>query len=381
MKVLFVLHAPRDPRTAVFAYAAERARLLESAGHEAGIVTPVDLPAPARHPRWLPLSFPLAVHRHLSRHGRELDLVIFHSFAGWATNLLQRRRQFATVTQFHGLEPLYLERMRREHARLGRPLPLRYLFFQRAVVNRLLAGSSRRSDHVFCLNSEERRYLLEHRWARSTAISVVPNPAPDEMFEDRVYRREASRLLFLGQWLVGKGTGYLAQAFGSLASSRPGLTLLCLGTRLAEDRVRADFPPGCRGQVQVVPDADREAVAKHLAAADLFVFPTLSEGSSVALLEAMASGLPIVTTPVGAAPDHLVDGQSVLFVPPADTPALAETVGRLLDDPALAERLGRGARAAAEPLRRGDLAPAYLALLASVAAARSAIWPGPGERA
>lgn len=368
MRVLFVLHAPRDPQTAVFSYTAERARFLESAGHEASVLTPADLPGLAsRHRRWLPLSFPLAVRRHLARHGRDLDLVIFHSFAGWATHLLDRRRPFVTVTQFHGLEPIYLEHMEREHQRAGEPIGLRHRLFRRLVLHPLLAASCRRSSRVLCLNREESSYLARHRWAAPAAIDVVPNAAPDGLFRERRYRQPLTRLLFLGQWSIGKGTRYLAQTFSSLAAARPELMLVCLGTRVDEERVLADFPAACRQQVEVVPEADRAAVAEHFAQADLFVFPTLSEGSSLALLEAMASGLPIVTTPVGAAPDHLVDGESALFVPPADATALAAAVVRLLEEPPLAERLGREARRAAEPLRWAALAPSYRALIESLA--------------
>lgn len=373
MNVLFVLHAPRDPHTAVFSYAVERARFLESKGHRASVLTPFDLVAPGPGSvRWLPFTYPLAVRRHLARHGRGLDLVIFHSYTGWAVHLLDRRRRFATATQFHGLEPLYLDRMEREHRRAGTPIGLRHRLFRRLVLHPLLAASCRRSHRVLCLNREERDYLVEHGWATSAAATVVPNPAPEEFFGQRQCRRPPSRLLFLGQWSIGKGTRYLAEAFASLAAAHPDLALVCLGTRADAATVRADFPAACRERVQVVPEADRAAVAGHLAEADLFVFPTLSEGSSLALLEAMASGLPIVTTPVGAAPDHLANGESALFVPPADAAALAAAVERLLADPDLAERLGRAARRAAEALRWSALAPGYLALVESLA-------PGTGK--
>ena len=80
--------------------------------------------------------------------------------------------------------------------------------------------------------------------------------------------------------------------------------------------------------------------------ADVFVLPSLSEGSPNALLEAMACGLPIVATRVGGVPEIAVDGETALLVPPEDPVALARAIDRLLRDRPLAARLGSAARAA-----------------------------------
>ena len=101
----------------------------------------------------------------------------------------------------------------------------------------------------------------------------------------------------------------------------------------------------------MVPSAGREQIYEALRAADLFVFPTLSEGFSKALLEAMAAGLPVVATAVGAAPDILRDGHNGLMVPPADAAAIASAVTRYLRDPEMAARHGAAARVTAEAYR------------------------------
>jgi glycosyltransferase involved in cell wall biosynthesis len=81
---------------------------------------------------------------------------------------------------------------------------------------------------------------------------------------------------------------------------------------------------------------------------DVFVLPSLSEACSNVLLEAMATGLPVVATRVGGTPAVIEDDVNGLLVPPADPPALAHAILRLVENPALAARLGRAARATVE---------------------------------
>jgi glycosyltransferase involved in cell wall biosynthesis len=92
----------------------------------------------------------------------------------------------------------------------------------------------------------------------------------------------------------------------------------------------------------------RADVAELLAGFDVFVLPSNTEGMSIALLEAMAAGCPIVVTAVGGNVDLIHHLQTGLVVPPNDEAALRAAIGRLLADRALAARLGAAARAAVE---------------------------------
>ena len=84
-------------------------------------------------------------------------------------------------------------------------------------------------------------------------------------------------------------------------------------------------------------------VADYLQASDLFVFPTENDAFPCALVEAMACGLPVVTTPVGAIPTIVEHERQGLMVRPGDADELAAALVRLLADDELAARLGRTA--------------------------------------
>ena len=84
----------------------------------------------------------------------------------------------------------------------------------------------------------------------------------------------------------------------------------------------------------------REDVPELLSLFDVFALPSLSEGLSIALLEAMAAGKPVVATNVGGNPELIIDGETGLLVPAGDAGSLATAIGALLSDPAEARRLG-----------------------------------------
>jgi glycosyltransferase involved in cell wall biosynthesis len=90
----------------------------------------------------------------------------------------------------------------------------------------------------------------------------------------------------------------------------------------------------------VIFTGQREDVADILRDVDLVVHPSLSEGLSNVILEAMAAALPVVATRVGGTPELVRDGATGLLVPPGNASDLAQAIARLLDDPALARGFG-----------------------------------------
>ena len=103
---------------------------------------------------------------------------------------------------------------------------------------------------------------------------------------------------------------------------------------------------GARGVLHAVRFlGHRDDVAERLAAADIFVLPSRSEAFPNAVLEAMAAGLPIVTSAVGGMLELIDDGRTGLLTPCGDAPALADRLIRLMREPELAAQLGEAARA------------------------------------
>jgi glycosyltransferase involved in cell wall biosynthesis len=132
----------------------------------------------------------------------------------------------------------------------------------------------------------------------------------------------------------------LVAAFSAVAATRADLRLVMLGD--GADRQRCeDLARGSKGQVEFT--GYRNDVASQLRRADAFVLPSLNENLPLALLQAMAAGLPCIATDVGGVRE-LLDAGAGILVPPGNVQALSEAMEQLVDEPRLAAALGAAAR-------------------------------------
>lgn len=131
----------------------------------------------------------------------------------------------------------------------------------------------------------------------------------------------------------------LFDAFARLRDSHPEARCVVVGDgELRSDLERALHERGLAGRVMLV--GRRDDVAEVLAALDVFVLSSSTEGLAVTLLEAMAAGLPVVATRVGGNPEVVDDARTGLLVPPRNAAALSAALARLFDDPAARRRMG-----------------------------------------
>jgi glycosyltransferase involved in cell wall biosynthesis len=136
----------------------------------------------------------------------------------------------------------------------------------------------------------------------------------------------------------------LFEAVRFVRAARPDVRCLVVGDgELRADLEAAAWEMGLDAAIHLV--GARNNVRDYLAAMDVFVLSSVTEGLSMTLLEAMAAGLPVVATRVGGNPEVVVDGETGLLVPPRDAKALAAAIGSLLEHPERARAMGAAGRA------------------------------------
>jgi glycosyltransferase involved in cell wall biosynthesis len=128
-----------------------------------------------------------------------------------------------------------------------------------------------------------------------------------------------------------------------LKKHRAELSIIGTGSRLDEYAALAQTL-GIEEEVHFLGHVDHSKLPAHYASADLFVLPSRMENFPLVLLEAMASGLPVVATAVGGVPEMVVHGETGLLVPANDPQALADAINSLLDDRERMKEMGARGR-------------------------------------
>jgi glycosyltransferase involved in cell wall biosynthesis len=221
---------------------------------------------------------------------------------------------------------------------------------KRRHICRVLA---RFTDLSIAVSQGVKDYLLQEIGLNPAKIRVVPNGVDVAAIDAARPGPEVRRELGLPEGVPliglvgrldhwGKGHKELLTAMAQLRDRHPVHALMVGGGRRMDEVKALTASLGLAGQVHFL--GNRRDVPDLLNALDIFVLPSYSEGVSLALLEAMAAGLPVIATAVGGLPEVVTDGETGLLIPPRDAGALAAALARLLADPAWAQPLGAKAR-------------------------------------
>ena len=214
----------------------------------------------------------------------------------------------------------------------GLPAPLR------SLVNRTLQQAS----VLIALSSQWRDFYVQECEVSPSQVVVLPNPVRvPARVPDRAGRTQV-QFLHLGRLGERKGGYDLVNAFAALPEAlRARARLVLAGDGDVEGMRKLAAPFGDR--VRVLSWIDAHERDRLLAESDVFVLPSYAEGVPMSLLEAMAAGLPCITTPVGGIPDVFTHGAEGLLVPPGDAAQLRAAMSIFIgDEPA---RLAAGRRA------------------------------------
>lgn len=188
--------------------------------------------------------------------------------------------------------------------------------------------------------------VLSSQW-QSWMSGIVRNPNIVRIFNPIIRTNKvlsashnSSKVLFLGRLGQRKGIFDLLEAVARLGPDFPELELLCGGDGDADAVSRRTEALGIQDRVRLlgwVRGPEKEAL---LASAGIFVLPSYHEGLPMSILEAMAAGLPVVSTRVGGIPDAITSGKEGFLIEAGDVDALEAALRRLLANPDLAQAMG-----------------------------------------
>lgn len=354
MKILIAIGVLRQREAGAAGVVFNHAEQLEKRGHQVDCWFFDDLlPSPRWPSRFRDLEFAAAVSSRIRRQPRQYNVVNVHApwgcVYGWSRKWFSSAEPPPYVFTMQGSEERFAQAMKLEH-RKGRTSNFAWKnrVWHRLYHQNLYDWSISRADFGVVANREG-WILSELKYGHPPGrIWYVPNGVSEQFFQSREFANSpANRLLYVGTWLDRKGVRYLADAFATLAARSPEIQLTIAGCIIPEDQVKTYFSPQSRDRISVIPFLARDAMPGLYGSHDIFVFPSLVEGMPLTLLEAMAGGMPIVTTNTCGMADLIDNEVNGLLVPPADAAALGNAIERMRNSPDLRRTLGIRAQDAA----------------------------------
>jgi glycosyltransferase involved in cell wall biosynthesis len=284
---------------------------------------------------------------------------LFNPFALWRlTRLLVQQR--VTILQTHGARSNFYGRIAGRLA--GVPVIISTVHnslkdyevrpLKRWLYMYLLRLTLPLVHRIICVSDSNRRDLIEECSAVAAKTQTVYNGVDPSAFSSQPDRQTVRKelgttqgpvLVTIGRLADQKGHRYLLQALPRLLETWPQLCCLFVGEGELRDALHhMAIDLGVEQACRFV--GVRADIADILAAADLFVLPSLSEGFPFVLLEALAMGCPIVASRVNGIPELIEEGKTGFLVPAREPQALALAIQKLLSDPAAASRMGAAGR-------------------------------------
>ncbi|BBH22979.1 glycosyl transferase [Paenibacillus baekrokdamisoli] len=215
----------------------------------------------------------------------------------------------------------------------------------------LVRKTLNRADYIIVLSDQMKR--LVETSCDNDRVSVLPNPIviPEQAQID-AYKEahDKVQLLFLGEIGPRKGIYDLVDAIELLPeSSRNKVTLHVCGNNEIDKLKEYIASKQLTGNCIVHGWIDGEQKKKFLSNADVYILPSYAEGLPISILEAMAYGLPVISTNVGGIPEIVRKDENGFLIEPGDTRSLAEAVEMLVNDFHLRLRYGQKSKTIVQP--------------------------------
>jgi colanic acid/amylovoran biosynthesis glycosyltransferase len=218
-----------------------------------------------------------------------------------------------------------------------------------------LAGKVSSASAIACITdfcrSQVMRLLLPAEWHKTGVVKMAVDTArfrpPAEDHARVAAPAGPLRILTVGRLVPEKGAPVLVDAVARLQASGCPVTLTVVGAGPLEAQLAEQARAlGVDDAVRLMGPVGQEHLPALYRESDVFCLPSFAEGLPVVLMEAMASGLPVVTTAIAGIPELVVDRQTGLVVPAGRADLVAAALSALATDPGLRRSLGEAARAA-----------------------------------
>lgn len=280
--------------------------------------------------------------RWMFKHRNSYDLI--HAFFGVPCGFLAMLTGKPYVVSLRGSDvPFYSEK---------------YAFLDKNLFQYLVKLIWGRAKFVVT-NSEGLRELAYETYDKKE-IGVIYNGVNIDMFKPKK-KNSTFSVVSTSRLIERKGLKYLIKAFRQFAKNKQDVEFILYGDGNQKEELIQVSAGLVGSKIRFMGEATREELAKSIPFSDVFVLPSLNEGMSNSLLEAMASGLAIIATDVGGTKE-LVDDSNGIVVEKEKSNDILEALNMLYEDRDLLESMGKSSRRKAESMNWKSMANEYVKL-------------------
>lgn len=248
------------------------------------------------------------VHLHLSEMNSTLRKIIFFRMARlYRKKTIVHFHSFSTKTTIHSIyRPRY-----------------NYIFSA--------------ADKIIVLSEYWQKAICEEFGLSKEKVQILYNPCPNVSRKDNV--KKTKTILYAGTVSERKGYSDMIKAFAKIADIYEDWKIVFAGNGEIDKGTKLSCELGISDRVEFLGWIDGKAKESAFRETSIFCLPSYAEGFPMAVLDAWAYGLPVITTPVGGIPDVAIDGENMLLFDPGDIDKLAIQMDKLIKDKDLMRKL------------------------------------------
>lgn len=212
----------------------------------------------------------------------------------------------------------------------------------------------KKADEVTVISNYLAQYVKSQN--SKVPVSIIPNGVDLNKFKPNNNHLDSKTIITSSRLVEKNGVGDLIEAMVVVKNKIPDAKLKIIGDGPLKENLKLKTKKlNLENNIDFLGEISNDLLPEYLSEADVFVRPALSEGLGTAFLEAMASGLPVIGTPVGGIPDFLKDGETGLFCEVGNPDDIAGKIIKLLEDVDLRNKLAHNGRRLVEEKYDWDL--------------------------
>ncbi|MGL5940205.1 MAG: glycosyltransferase family 4 protein [Waterburya sp.] len=381
MHILFTLHHELDPNAGAASVTLKLGEKYQKFGHQVSYFSFDNLP-PKLPGIIKAILFPYWVAVHLIVQNKKQSIDVIDASTGdawlWAKLFRRFRRKYALITRSHGLEhSAHIEQLE-ESARGNLTLSWKYPIYHAGFRLWEVKTSIENSDLTLMLNSRDRNYTQKELGIAPEKLAIVPNGIPEEFlnlpFENTPQSSDSEiGIAQVGSFINRKGIQYGIPALNNILERFERIKMSFIGTECPESEVLERFSSNVRNKIKVISSYNHQDLPELLNGHQIKLFPTLSEGFSLALIEAMACGLAPITTSTPGLMEVVRNNCNGILIPPRNSQAIENALEKLIIDHSRLDQLRRNAYNTAQGYSWVNIAQENLTLYEQVLNQKKAI--------